>query len=299
MKVTNTSEETIGQVYLSTINLILYVLTIGAVLKFRSSENLAVAYGLCVAGIMMITTTLVFMIALAKWKWSPLKLALVFVPFYSLDILFISTNLFKFFDGAWYVILITGITYFIIHTWLQGNKALHSQKHVAHATAQDYIEDHLSKYPQRVPGTALFLNREPYRIPSSLVMHLHHTKFLHEQMILVSLVSKDVPYQQVTKRFICEPITDNCSQLIVNFGFKEIPDLGKALHWLKAHEIIKSERTVSIFIGKGIPVRSNAKILSGISESLYIAMASLAQSTSDFYRIPHHKVVELGIRYII
>ena len=299
MKVTNTSEETIGQVYLSTINRILYVLTIGAVLKFGSSENLAAAYGLCVAGIMMITTTLVFMIAQEKWKWSPLKMALIFVPFYSLDLLFISTNLFKFFDGAWYVILITGATYFIIHTWIQGNKALHSQKHVVHMSAADFIENHLDAYPQRMPGTALFLNREPYRIPSSLVMQLKHNKYMHDQIILVSLVSKDVPYQSVNKRFICEPITDNCSQLIVNFGFKEIPDIGKALHWLKSHEIIKSERTVSIFLGKGIPVRSSAKFLSGISEGLYITMASLAQNTSDFYRIPHHKVVEIGIRYTI
>lgn len=299
MKVTNTSAKQMGQVYIPAINYLVYLLTLSAVLKFGSSEKLAVAYGFCVASIMLITTTLIFVIALENWRWHWVKLTLVFAPLFFLDCLFVGTNLMKFFEGAWYAVAITLVTYYIIYTWIKGNRALQEQKIVVHTLAKNFIENHLHSYPNRIPGTAIFLCRKPFKIPSSLVMQLHHNKYLHEKVIFLSLITKDVPYQKPTERFTFTFISSNVSQVIACFGFKEIPDINKLIQWLKENNIIEFDESISIFLGRGIPIATKSQALSGFSEKLYIILASLAQNATDFYRIPHHKVIELGVRYKI
>jgi KUP system potassium uptake protein len=298
-KVDNTSESQIGQIYISAINYFMYALTIAAVFKFGSSEKLAVAYGLCVASIMLITTILIFMMARDKLAWSKMKIGCVFIPLFFLDLLFVSTNMIKFFEGAWYVIILTGMVYYAMHIWRKGTRALEKQKIVIHTPVQKFIENHLHIYPHRIPGTALFLCREPFKIPSSLVMNLHHNKYLHERIIFVSFITTEIPYQIKAERFKYEPIMSNVSQIIVQSGFKEIPNLNKVFNWLREEKIIEIKEDISVFLSKEIPIRSKSPVLSGFSENLYIYLSSLAQNATDFYRIPHHKVIELGMRYKI
>lgn len=195
--------------------------------------------------------------------------------------------------------VITIVVYYVIHTWIKGNKALESQKIIIHTPVDAFLKKHLQTYPQRIPGTAIFLCREPFKIPSSLVMQLHHNKFLHEKVIFISLIIRNVPFQKAAERFVLEPITQESSQLTAYFGFKEIPDLNKAIHWLREHQVIHPDEEISIFLGRGIPVSSKSLVLTGFSEKLYIVLTSLAQNATDFYRIPHHKVIDLGVRYKI
>jgi KUP system potassium uptake protein len=299
LKVENTSESQIGQIYIPTVNYLIYILTIAAVFQFGSSEKLAAAYGLCVAGIMLITTILIFIMALDKLRWNKIKIGCVFMPIFFLDLLFVSTNIMKFFEGAWYVIILTGMAYYAMHIWRKGTKALEKQKIIIHMPVQKYIEKHLETYPHRVPGTALFLCKEPFKIPSTLAVNLRHNKYLHEKIIFVSFISTEIPYQKMAERVSYHTIAHNVSQIIVHSGFKEIPNLNKVFNWLKEEKIIEMNEDISVFLGKGIPMRSKSPVLSGFSESLYIYLSSITQNATDFYRVPHHKVIELGVRYKI
>lgn len=298
-KVNNTSESQIGQIYIPVINGFIYILTLAAVFKFGSSEKLAVAYGLCIASIMLITTILISLMVWDKLKWRKIKMGCVFIPLFFLDLLFVSTNMIKFFEGAWYFIILTGLVYYTMHVWRKGTRARKKQKIVIHKPIQKFIENHLEIYPHRIPSTALFLSQIPYKIPDSLVMNLHHNKYLHKRIIFVSFSTTEIPYQTKAERFKYEPIMSNVSQIIVQSGFKERPNLNKVFAWLREEKIIEMNEDLSVFLSKEIPIRSKSPVLSGFSESLYIYLSSLAQNPTDFYHIPHDKVIELAMRYKI
>ncbi|CAO5680303.1 MAG: Low affinity potassium transport system protein kup [Holosporales bacterium] len=300
MKVVNTSSKHIGQVYIPFMNKIIFVLTVCAVLIFQDSYKMTHAYGLCVAGIMLLTGVLIFLNAWKIWKWSPLKMVLMFVPLFTLDLIFVLGNLLKFFQGAWYTFLVTSLFFYIIRIWQLGERALWPQKVMIKHRAQDYICTHLEKYPTRIPGAALFLSKEPYKIPTAMAMHLHHNKFLHEQLIIASFVLKKEPYVKNDQHIYFEKLTDGAYQIIYYFGFKESPNLTKIIHWLYDQKKISSKEDVSIFVGKGVPILSHKpKAFSKISERIFIALSSLAESTPDFYKIPIDKVIEIGVRYKI
>ena len=123
--------------------------------------------------------------------------------------------------------------------------------------------------------------------------------FHAKRIIFVSFITTEIPYQIKVKRFKYESIMSNVSQIIVQSGFKEIPNLNKVFNWLREEKIIEIKEDISVFLSKEIPIRSKSPVLSGFSENLYIYLSSLAQNATDFYRIPHHKVIELGMRYKI
>ncbi|HLD95694.1 MAG TPA: KUP/HAK/KT family potassium transporter, partial [Alphaproteobacteria bacterium] len=297
MRIVNTSREHIGQVYAPALNFILFIFTTLAVLLFKNSENLAAAYGLCVAAIMLITSFLIFVMVSKKYTWSLVIRLIVFIPIFSIDMLFVITNAMKFKEGAWFAVLLSLGVFVIITTWVKGNKALQSQKINIHDPIKEFIEDHKKDYPTAIPGISLFLCRQPYKIPSALMMQLHHNKFLHEVVIFVSIVIKEKPVVKKTEHFEFETITNNCYQVVANYGFKENPNLYKVIEWLAHNKKIPNPQNVSIFLGRGIPVSSNYHNLSKFSQKLYILLASLSQNPTDFYKIPDQQVIELGLRY--
>ena len=299
MKVVHTSAKQIGQVYIGSINYILFVLTVVATLMFGSSDNLAHAYGLSVSGVMLLTGLLIVFIAHKEWQWPLWRLFVIFVPMIILDGLFVMTNMMKLFEGAWCVILVTVIVYFIVHVWMKGNKALEAQKTVLHVDPLTYLTNYEKVHKQRIPGIAIFLSHQTKKLPTSLMIHLHHNKFLHEKVILLSFTIKDIPFVLSKDRYKKTALNKNNYSLEAQFGFKESPNINNVIHYLKEEGIIKNCDNVSVFVSKGVPVASNARILRGFSEKLYIFLVSISQNASDFYKIPHHKVIELGARYKI
>lgn len=300
MKVVNTSAKNIGQIYVPFMNKVIFVLTVSAVLLFQDSYKMTHAYGLCVAGIMLLTGILIFLNAWKMWRWPVAKMVLIFVPLFTLDVIFVCGNLLKFLDGAWYTFFVTGIFLYVIRIWQLGEHALWPQKVVIKHHARDYICEHIEKYPIRIPGSALFLSKEPYRIPTAMAMHLHHNKFLHQQLILTSFVLKKEPYVKSDQHIHFEELTDGVYQVVYYFGFKEVPNITKIISWLYDHQKIPNKEDVSIFVGKGVPILvQKPKAFSKISERIFIALSSLADNTPDFYKIPINKVIEIGVRYRI
>lgn len=299
MHVVHTSARQIGQVYIGSINYILFALTVGATFMFGSSDNLAHAYGLSVSGVMLLTGFLIMFVAYKEWQWPLWRLLVILLPMLVLDGLFVATNMMKLLQGAWYVILVTAIIYFIVHVWMKGNKALEAQKTVPNIDLSTYLKNHKKEYKKRIPGVAIFLSRQINKVPSSLTIHLHHNKFLHEKAIFLSFTIKDSPFVLSKDRFEKAFLGNNSYSVDAKFGFKESPNINSVIHYLIEEGIIKSCDDVSIFLSKGVPVASKVHILQGFSEKFYIFLVSISQNASDFYKIPHHKVIELGIRYKI
>jgi KUP system potassium uptake protein len=299
MHVVHTSAKQIGQVYIGSINHILFALTVGATLMFGSSEALAHAYGLSVSGVMLLTGFLIIYVAYKEWQWPLWRLSVIFFPMIILDGLFVITNMMKFLEGAWYAILVTAIIYFIVNVWVKGNKALEDQKTIPRIDLSTYLKNYKKECKQRIPGAAIFLSRQANKVPSSLAIHLQHNKFLHEKAIFLSFIIKDNPFVLPKERFKKTALDKNNYSIEASFGFKESPNINSVIHYLIEEDIIKSYDDISVFLSKGIPVASNVRTLQGFSEKIYIYLASISQNATDFYKIPHHKVIELGIRYKI
>lgn len=299
MRVIHTSAQQIGQIYIGSINYMLFVLTVGAVLMFNSSDNLAHAYGLSVSGIMLITSVLLSFVAYKEWKWSLAKMAVVFIPLFVFDSLFVMTNMIKLFEGAWYTLLVTALIYFIVDVWVKGSKALDSQKVIPNVDLSDYIKGYEKTYAQRIPGNAIFLGREANKVPNSLTLHLNHHKFLYEKTIILSFTTINSPFVLLKNRFTKTDLGENCYGIEAKFGFKEEPNVNAVIHYLRHEGIINPREDLSVILSKGTPVASKSRILEGFSEKLYIFLVSISQNASDFYRIPSQNVIELGVRYKI
>ncbi|MES2252378.1 MAG: KUP/HAK/KT family potassium transporter [Pseudomonadota bacterium] len=299
MKVIHTSDKQIGQVYVPVINYMLCILTIAIVLIFKTSDDLASAYGLSVSGIMLITTFLIAVHALYELKWSRLKLCVVFIPLCFLDLTFFVCSLAKLFDGAWCTVLVTALVFFIIYTWMNGNKGLISQRNNTKIDVNTYLKKHVDHNNVRIPGVAIFLSRMPGTIPKSLSVHLQHNKMLHEKVFLVSILTKPVPRVSVTKRFVSEELFENVFQITAHFGFKEVPDIHKIMRWAHEQGLVSHDAEVCYLMSRSILVLGKQSPLRALQARLFRFLCNSSQNATEFYRIPHGKVIEFGLHYKI
>jgi KUP system potassium uptake protein len=297
LTVMHTSATQIGQVYVPAINKILYVLTIMAVVMFRSSDNLAAAYGLSVSGCMLITTCLVFLIAERQWKWSNFSLLGLFIPLVIIDTTFLMTNLVKIFEGAWYTILITSIASYLVFVWIKGSKTLEAQKTLPHKSLQSFLSAYEEKNLSKIPATAVFMTRVPHRVPNALLIHLHHNKFLHKKLLFVCIVINNVPKMNGGRKFSYMKVSDSAYSIVAEFGFMEVPNLRKVMNWAKEQKIITEHEDISFVLSKGVPVASQNPLLDSVAENLFIFLFKNSLSANEFYKIPNHRVIELGVRY--
>lgn len=297
LTVLHTSSEQMGQVYLPSINLVLYIFTISAVVVFRSSENLAVAYGLSVAGCMLITSFLLLLVAIKKWEWPLSYILLLFVPLLSMDFMFFGTNLIKILEGAWYAVLVTSIAAYTIFVWIKGSAALEDQKSSPHKGLKSFIQDYRKKHRTFIPGTGVFMTRNLNKVPSSLIIHLNHNKFMHKKLIFISVILQNVPKVTGENKYVFHQLMPSVYTITARFGFMEEPSLRKVLNWAKTNELIESEEELSFILSKGVPVISAYSKLSRFGELLYIFLSKNSLSAYEFYSIPNHLVVELGVRY--
>ena len=299
MNVIHTSNKQIGQVYVPVINYILFVLTVSIILIFKTSDDLASAYGLSVSGIMLITTFLILIHAIYELKWSTLKLSLIFTPLFLLDLTFFCCNIAKFFDGAWCTILVTGIVFLILRTWINGNKGLVPQRNNTQVDVDSYLTKHCKQNKKRIPGVAIFLSRLPDTIPKSLAVHLQHNKFLHEKVFLISILTKPMPRVVAGKRFIINELFENVYQITADFGFKEVPDVHKIMRWAHEQGVVAQDAEICYFMSRSILVFGKYPTLKALQARLFRFLCNSSQNATEFYRLPHSKVIELGLHYKI
>ena len=294
LQVLHTSVKEMGQIYIPFVNWGLFVLIVLAVALFKSSSNLAAAYGIAVCTDMLITTILTFFVIRYNWNL-PLSLCIGATGFFFVvDFAFWASNLLKLFEGGWFPLVIGGGIFLLMITWSDGRRLLNNSLKAESFSLVDFLDAIFVAPPARVEGTAVFLTADPGNVPNALLHNLKHNKVLHRQNLFVTVRSQEVPWIGMNKRLEIEPLGHDCWQVIVNYGFKNDPDLPKALESLKGHGAELDPMSTSYFLSRDIVIPTIGGGMATWREKLFAQMHLNASAAAEFLKLPNNSVVELG-----
>ncbi len=294
LQVLHTNVKETGQIYMPLVNWALFALIVLAVGMFRSSGNLAAAYGIAVTTDMLITTVLTFFVIRYAWKL-PLALCLAATGlFFTVDVLFWASNLIKLIHGGWFPLAIAGAVFTLMLTWRDGRALLSASLRATSIGLNDFLESIFIAPPLRVDGTAVFLTNEPGVVPNALMHNLKHNKVLHRQNLFVTVRNHEIPWVGMAKRLEMEPLGHDCWQVIVHYGFKNDPDLPKALAEITGRGIDLNPMSTSYFLSRDIVSPSLGAGMAPWREKLFAQMHHNASAAAEFMNLPSNAVVELG-----
>ena len=294
LQIQHTSTRDTGQIYMPFVNWSLFVMIVLAVVLFRSSSNLAAAYGIAVTLDMTITTVLTFFVIRYGWGY-PLALCIAATGFFFvIDLAFFSSNLLKLAEGGWFPILIGGAVFTLMVTWKDGRELLSRSLRDGSIDLKSFLESVLLSPPTRVPGTAVFLSAEPGIVPNAMMHNLKHNKVLHAQNLFVTRRAHEVPWIGLDKRLEVQALGSDCWQVVVHHGFKNDPDLPKALELLAGRGIDLNPMTTSYFLSRDIVTPTLGSGMAAWREKLFAAMHHGASAAAEYLNIPSNAVVELG-----
>ena len=294
LQIQHTSTRDTGQIYMPFVNWSLFVMIVLAVVLFRSSSHLAAAYGIAVTLDMTITTVLTFFVIRYGWGY-PLALCVAATGFFfAIDLAFFSSNLLKLAEGGWFPILIGGAVFTLMVTWKDGRELLSRSLRDSSIDLTSFLESVFLSPPTRVPGTALFLSAEPGIVPNALMHNLKHNKVLHAQNLFVTRRAHEVPWIGLDKRLEVQALGSDCWQVVVHYGFKNEPDLPKALELLAGRGIDLNPMTTSYFLSRDIVTPTLGSGMAFWREKLFAAMHHGASAAAEYLNLPSNAVVELG-----
>ncbi len=316
MRIVHTSRTEIGQIFIPTVNTALMIACLGLVLGFGTSSNLAAAYGIAVAMTMAITNILLAVVAYKRWKWNPWVIAVMTAVFLVVDFSFVGANLLKVPDGGWVPLVVALIVYVLMSTWKKGRVRLEAIVQENTLPIDLFLQDIKRRQPPRVHGTAVFLTPHSNGAPAVLLHHLKHNQVLHEKVMLMSVVTEELPHLDAEERVECRELGESFYQVVARYGFMETPDVPGALRLLSRGDAdgkpvpVKLPMT-SYYLGRETPIvaekrpRSSPPPPAGTPnppvmamarwrKKLFIFMARNAQSATAFFGIPPNRVVELG-----
>ena len=294
LQVLHTSVRDLGQIYMPFVNWGLFVMIVLAVGMFRSSSNLAAAYGIAVTTDMLITTVLTYFVIRYAWKLPLLLCVGATAMFFVVDLLFWASNLLKLTHGGWFPLVIAGAIFTMMITWKDGRELMHQSIQHDALSLSDFLDAVFIAPPARVDGTAVFLSAEPGTVPNALLHNLKHNKVLHRQNLFVSVRMHEVPWVGLDKRMEVKALGHDCWQVILNYGFKNDVDLPKALAQLAPHGVDMNPMTTSYFLSRDIVIPTVGHGMSQWREKLFAQMHHNASAAADFLRLPNNSVVELG-----
>ena len=294
LQIQHTSTRDTGQIYMPFVNWSLFVMIVLAVVLFRSSSHLAAAYGIAVTLDMTITTVLTFFVIRYGWGY-PLALCVAATGFFfAIDLAFFSSNLLKLAEGGWFPILIGGAVFTLMVTWKDGRELLSRSLRDSSIDLTSFLESVFLSPPTRVPGTAVFLSAEPGIVPNALMHNLKHNKVLHAQNLFVTRRAHEVPWIGLDKRLEVQALGSDCWQVVVHYGFKNEPDLPKALELLAGRGIDLNPMTTSYFLSRDIVTPTLGSGMAFWREKLFAAMHHGASAAAEYLNLPSNAVVELG-----
>ena len=294
LNIQHTSVRDTGQIYIPFVNWGLFVTIVLAVVMFRSSSNLAAAYGIAVCTDMLITTILTFYVIRYGWKY-PLSLCVAATGiFFVVDFAFFASNLMKLFAGGWFPLVIGGVIFTLMTTWKEGRAMLNDKLRSDAIDLPAFLESVFVSPPARVEGTAIFLTAETGTVPNALLHNLKHNKVLHEQNLFVTVRSHEVPWIGMDKRLEIESLGHHCWQVVIHYGFKNNPDVPRALQHIRNRGCELDVMTTSYFLSRDVVIPTLGSGMASWREKLFAQMHHNASGVADFLNLPNNSVVELG-----
>jgi len=294
-----TSETQAGQIYVPNVNTGLMVGVLVLLFMFRTSSNLAAAYGIAVTGAMFVDTLLFFYIVRYMWKRPVWQAALASCAFGALDVVFITSNLLKFFNGAWLPLVIGAGLILIMWTWTRGAGILTDKTRRDSVSLLELADILKARAPHRAPGTAIFLTSDPDTAPVALMHNLKHNKVLHEKNIILTIHTAETPRVREDDRIRIEPVNEDFKKVIVGYGFMESPNVPKALGLCRKQGLKFDIMATSFFLGRRSVVPSAQSGMPLWQDKLFIFLMKNAANPTDFYKIPPGRVVEMGTQVTV
>jgi KUP system potassium uptake protein len=298
MNIRHTSGDEMGQVYVPAVNWLLMVAVFILVISFKSSSALASAYGIAVTGTMIVDTMLAFIVIQALWQWNKVTSFGFLSTFLVIDFLFLSSNSLKIPTGGWLPLVIGTVLFMILTTWIKGRELLSKNLDEKRIMFEELEERLQSKRLQRVPGTAVYLAKNLRGVPQVLLHNLEHNHVIHEQMIVLSIVTKEVPYVEEEQRVKIRVFGENGQfyRVKMYFGFQEEQDVRRALQLCRNEGLIIDQKTVSFFVGSERLSFRRRTPLAQWRRTLFKFLLHNSSSAIEYFKVPVDRVVELGIR---
>ena len=294
MHVEHTSENQEGQIYLPRINWLLMIAVMALVVTFKSSGNLAGAYGIAVTGDMVISTLLASFVFYEVWKWNSAKTLIFMAIFLIIDFAFFSANILKIPDGGWFPILIGSVIFVLMTTWKKGRALLYKILKGEAIEINSFISSIGANPPPRVEGTAIFLTPNPDGVPHALLHNLKHNKVIHEKVIILTVMFMDYPHSLTKDLVTVEKLPYNFYKVIVKYGFKDEPNLPKDLSLCAKNGLNIDPMNSSYFIGKEILLAMPKDNMNYWRKKLFIGLFRSAETITNQFKLPPNRVVELG-----
>ena len=299
LDVRHTSDEAAGQVYLPQVNWILAAAVLGLVVGFGSSSALANAYGIAVAGDMLATTLLLSVVALGRWRLPVAAVASVGLFFLFLDLVFVGSNLHKVPAGGWFPLLVGAACLTLSLLWRKGRAVLSARRYEDAQDLDVFLRGLCGPdAPPRTRGAAIYLTGQQDTVPTSLALNMRHNGVLHERVVLLRVEPQRQPRIANAERLSAEELGCGMVRATLRFGFAEDPDVPGALHG-RGIQLGVDPDTASFFVGRDVPTPSMRPDLSGWQEALFIFLSRNAVRASDYFRVPPHRVVEMGTRIAV
>jgi KUP system potassium uptake protein len=310
----HTSKSEMGQIYIPEVNQLLWLGCVALVIGFQSSNNLAAAYGIAVTGTMTITTLLFHTIVRDTWGWTKWRARALTMLFLVVDLAFFSANLVKIAEGGWFPIVVAVGVYALMTTWNRGRARLAALVRENTLPMDLFLTDVARRRPHRVPGTAVFLTSDPQGAPPVLLHHLKHNKVLHEKVMLLSVLTEEIPQVDEDDRVECRELGEGFYQVVAHYGFMETPDVPAVLNALgspsrNGRPVPVKVMETTFYLGRetliitqqdrarpGVPVGDGGAPgkMSRWRKKLFILMTRNARSATAFFGLPPNRVVELG-----
>ena len=294
LQIQHTSVRDTGQIYIPFVNWGLFGAIVLAVVMFKSSSNLAAAYGIAVCTDMLITTVLTFYVIRYSWRY-PLWLCISATGiFFVVDFAFWASNLMKLAEGGWFPLVIGGVILTFMLTWRDGRELLNEKHREDALDLKSFLDAVFIAPPVRVDGTAVFLTTETGVVPNAMLHNLKHNKVLHAHNLFVTVRSHEIPWVGLDKRLQVEQLGHDCWQVVINYGFKNDPDVPGALTQLKGHGCPVDPMSTSYFLSRDSIVPTVGGGMATWREKLFAQMHLNASAAADFLNLPSNSVVEMG-----
>jgi len=293
LSVSHTSAEAEGQVYVPLVNWMLMIGSISLVLAFKTSGGLAAAYGIAVTGTMAVTTLLMAVFAKKTWNWPLSRIILVTAPLLMIDLSFFLANVAKIPKGGWFPLIAAAVIITFMTTWNTGRRLLAERIHRGEVSMEDFMRD-LDPAVKRVAGTSVFLFRGEGAAPPALITNVRHNHVLHEQVILLSILTSDSPYVSPANRGTIRPFGSGVCQVTLNYGFMEEPDVNVGLLSVAGQELGLDAESLTYFLGRETVISAPLKGMATWREHLFAMQMRTSAGAARFFRLPPERVVEVG-----
>ena len=294
--INHTSHAEKGQIYMPQVNWTLMLASVGLVLGFGSSSNLAAAYGVAVTLAMVVTSTLFFFAAQRLWGWSPLLTAFLCSGFFIIELAFLSSNLIKIPHGGWFPLVVGAAIFTLMSTWHTGRRILRTKLTASTLPFDLFLTDVKASQPTRVPGTSVFMSGSAQGTPVALLHNLKHNKVLHDRVIILTCTTRDVPYVPENERVKLEKADLGFYRVVGYFGFMEEPNVPRLLELCQKEGLEFKPEQTTFFLSRETIIPTHTPGMALWRERLFAMMSRNAQHATTFFRLPVNRVVELGMQ---